>query len=325
MNKATHLLILAAMLSLQAVAQGEIPKTEISNKIIRATIYLPDEQSGYYRGTRFDWSGVMPELEYNGHSYFGQWFEKYDPVLHDAIMGPVEEFGPLGYDEADTGAVFVKIGVGALLKPKEERYNRFNYYRIQDPGTWKISKKSGQVTFMQVLEHKNYGYKYKKTVKLVKGKPVMEITHSLENTGQKTIQTNAYNHNFFVIDGRYTGPGLKVTFPFALKVDSTRISKMAEVKENAITFKRELVMGETTSLGSLTGFGADAKDYDIRIENQITGAGVRITGDKPITRLIFWASLKVLSPEPYINITVEPGQEFSWKIRYEFYTLNASR
>ena len=322
MNKALSLLMLAATLSLQAAAQGEIPQAEISNKVIRARVYLPDAQAGYYRGTRFDWSGVMPELEYKGHSYFGQWFEKYDPFLHDAIMGPVEEFAQMGYEKADTGGTFVKIGVGTLLKPAEERYNRFNYYKIEDPGTWEVKKKSGQILFVHQLEHKDYGYKYEKTIKLAKGKPVLEIIHSLENRGEKTIETNVYNHNFFVIDGRYTAPGLKVIFPFELKIDSTRISKLAEAKDNTITITREFVKGETTNLGSITGFGADAADYDIRIENHNTGAGVRITGDKPITRLIFWASLKVLSPEPYINIRIEPGEEFRWKIRYEFYTLD---
>jgi hypothetical protein len=321
MNKVLSLLMLAATMSLQAVAQGEIPQAEVSNKVIRATVFLPDAQAGYYRGTRFDWSGVMPELEYKGHIYFGQWFEKYDPYLHDAIMGPVEEFAPLGYEEAGTGDTFVKIGVGALLKPAEDRYNRFNYYKIEDHGQWDIKKKTGRITFIHLLEHKGYGYKYEKTLKLANGKPVLEIIHSIENRGEKTIETNVYNHNFFVIDGRYTGPGLKVFFPFELKIDSTRISKLADVRANTITFYREFVKGETTNLGSLTGFGSDANDYDIRIENHITGAGVRITGDKPLTRLVFWASLKVLSPEPYTNIRIEPGEEFRWKVRYEFYTL----
>ena len=263
----------------------------------------------------------MPELEYKGHSYFGQWFEKYDPFLHDAIMGPVEEFAPLGYEEAGTGNFFIKIGVGALLKPAEDKYNKFNYYNIDDPGQWEVKKKSGQITFIHLLENKDYGYKYEKTIKLANGKPVLEIIHSIENRGGKTIETNVYNHNFFVIDGRYTGPGLKVIFPFELKIDSTRISKLADVKGNTITFYRELVKGETTNLGSLTGFGADAADYDIRIENHNTGAGVRITGDKPITRLVFVSSWKVLSPEPYINIRIAPGEEFRWKIRYAVHNL----
>src|SRR5690625_8028790 len=50
----------------------DFPKAIISNGLIEATLYLPDKQTGYYRATRFDWSGVIGSLEYNGHSYFGQ-------------------------------------------------------------------------------------------------------------------------------------------------------------------------------------------------------------------------------------------------------------
>src|SRR5215212_1092670 len=66
------------------------PEATITNGLIEARIYLPDAKQGYYRGSRFDWSGVMPELKYEDHSYFGQWFEQYSPTLHDAIMGPVD-------------------------------------------------------------------------------------------------------------------------------------------------------------------------------------------------------------------------------------------
>src|SRR5882757_8981562 len=58
----------------------EFPQAEISNDILHARLYLPDAEKGYYRGTRFDWSGVMPSLEYQGHSYSGQWFPEYAPT-----------------------------------------------------------------------------------------------------------------------------------------------------------------------------------------------------------------------------------------------------
>ena len=49
----------------------------------------------------------IASLKWNGHEYFGQWFERYDPKIHDAITGPVEEFltgdAGLGYDEAKAG------------------------------------------------------------------------------------------------------------------------------------------------------------------------------------------------------------------------------
>jgi hypothetical protein len=40
------------------------PKAEIKNQHIRAKLYLPDAKDGFYRGTRFDWSGVIYSLEY---------------------------------------------------------------------------------------------------------------------------------------------------------------------------------------------------------------------------------------------------------------------
>src|ERR1035438_5190147 len=86
-----RLLCVLLALPLSALA-ADPPTAEISNSTIHAKLYLPDATDGYYRATRFDWSGVISSLEWNGHKYFGQWFPRYDPKLHDAIMGPVEEF-----------------------------------------------------------------------------------------------------------------------------------------------------------------------------------------------------------------------------------------
>lgn len=301
--------------------QNPFPGAVIQNELITAGFYLPDAQTGYYRGTRFDWSGVMPFLTYKNHQYFGQWNEKYDPVLHDAIMGPVEEFAVLGYEEADTGQTFVKIGIGTLLKPAESRFQRFGYYQITDPGKWTIRKKRDAIRFFHELHHPQYGYEYEKTVRLIPGEPVMEIRHTLKNKGSKVMETNVYDHNFFVMDSTYTGPGHRVIFPFTLKVDPARVKDFVDLNESTIGFKREMIKGETVNLGKISGFGDAVADYDIRIENHKTGAGVRITGDKPISDLIFWAAWKVLSPEPYIAIRIEPGQEFSWTLTYTFYTL----
>jgi hypothetical protein len=37
--------------------------------------------------------------------------------------------------------------------------------------------------------------------------------------------------------------------------------------------------------------------------------------------LLFWCGWKVLSPENYVTMRIEPGKEFRWTVRYEFYTL----
>src|SRR5687768_13499611 len=176
---------------------GEPPQARISNGIVNVELYLPDAENGYYRGVRFDWAGVMPRVEYKGHTYHGQWFETYHPTNHDAIMGPVEEFGPLGYDEAKPGETFLKIGVGSLLKPDERQYAFSKFYKIANGGKWKVKEKPDEIQFTHMLTDNNYGYEYKKTVKLIKGKPRLVLMHSLTNKGKRYMNTTVYNHNFF--------------------------------------------------------------------------------------------------------------------------------
>ena len=309
------------------LAAQEFPQAEISNGQIKAKLYLPDADKGYYRATRFDWSGVIPTLEFKGHTYFGQWFEKYDPKIHDAIIGPVEEFLtnnlPLGYDEAKPGGTFVRIGVGVLRKPAQDPQNkRFFTYDIVDPGKWAIHKTADTVEFEQAVADPStgYAYVYRKSVHLTKGKPEMVLEHALKNTGRREIQTDVYNHNFFVIDGQPTGRDVSVQFPFELQA-KVSLGSFAEVRGSKLVFLRDFVKGDRVQ-SDLTGFGPSPKDYDIRVENQKTGAGVHVTGDRPLSRVLFWAINTVFAPEAYVSMNIAPGQEFKWRIAYEFYTLD---
>ena len=308
-------------LILTTMQSDKFPEAEITNKIITAKLYLPDKDNGYYRSTRFDHSGNMPSLKVNGHEYFGQWFEKHDPEIHDAIMGPVEDFGALGFMEAEPGETFVKIGIGALTKPDDRRYSFARLYPVVNYGIWSINKKPDQVEFIHELNDKDYSYIYSKTVRLVPDKAEMELVHSLKNTGKKTIETSVYNHNFFVIDNQKVGPDYTIIFPWKPKGEGLGFGTLAKIDENKIVFLRELMQGESVFCNGFEGFGTSSSDYDIRIENKKAGAGVRITCDKPLFNQVFWACWTTPCPEPYIMIKAEPGQVFSWTIKYEFYNL----
>ena len=102
----------AATSDCSAEMQTSYPKASISNGPVQAVLYLPDAKNGYYRASRFDWSGVVPCLAYKGHTYFGVWFSHYDPMIADAITGPVEVFrsadGALDYDQAKPDGLFVR-------------------------------------------------------------------------------------------------------------------------------------------------------------------------------------------------------------------------
>ncbi len=162
-------------LAVGQLAMPSAPQAELSTSEIQAKFYLPDVQSGYYRGTRFDWAGQIHSLRWKNHEYFGQWFDKYDPKLHDAIAGPVEEFltnmGSLGYSEAKVGEPFVRIGVGTVRKSDDKDYQRFNTYDIVDPGTRKQSSGKDWIEFVHELKDSGVGYSYvyRKKLQIVDG------------------------------------------------------------------------------------------------------------------------------------------------------------
>ena len=322
---------------------ADFPQAQISNGQIRVKLYLPDAKNGYYRGTRFDWSGVIASLEYKGHNFYGPWFDRVDPKTHDyvyvgaevvagpctAISGPVEEFQTkettLGWDEAKVGGTFTKIGVGVLRKDDGD-YDTYRLYEIVDVGRWTVEQHPDSVEFTQELTDPSsgYGYIYKKTVRLREGKPEMLLEHSLKNTGRRTIQSSVYNHNFLVLDKQPPGPDFSISVPFQIRSPHPPNKDFAQLHENHIVFSKVLENQEVVEIPML-GFSATSKDYDIRIENRKVGAGMRIRGDRPLSDENFWSIRRVLAMEPFIAMTIDPGSEFTWKTSYEYYTLSPPR
>jgi hypothetical protein len=46
-------------------------------------MYLPDPVNGFYKGARFDWSGIINKVELGNHTFYGQWFSKIAPTVRD--------------------------------------------------------------------------------------------------------------------------------------------------------------------------------------------------------------------------------------------------
>jgi hypothetical protein len=94
---------------------------------------------------------------------------------------------------------------------------------------------------------------------------------------------------------------------------------LASPQGNRLVYSKVL-QGSECYQASFTGFSADVKDHEIRIENTKLGAGVLIKGDRPMTRFGYWSIRTVLAPEPYIELNIPPGQEFTWSYTYDYYT-----
>src|SRR5689334_22915794 len=102
------------------IAAEAYPTCTLSSRLLQARLYLPDATNGYYRGTRFDWSGLISRVDWDGHKFFCDFKREHDPLNHDDICGTAEEFGieaAPSYAEAKPGEPFIKIGIGVLERP----------------------------------------------------------------------------------------------------------------------------------------------------------------------------------------------------------------
>lgn len=302
-----------------AQAETVYPTARIQNEQLSVTLYLPDAKDGYYRGTRFDWSGIIQQVEHAGHTYYAPLHATHDPTLHDSISGPAEEFAmsaPMGFAEASPGESFVKIGVGLLQKSTAEEYAFNGTYALLRPGEWHVEHTPDQIRFEQELVgERGWAYRYAKTVRLVPGRPELVIAHRLENTGTKSIAVDHYNHNFTSIDGTPYGPDYAVEFPFS--TDKPRpIAGLAHFRENRIEANQPLGSGSLW-IPVFEGDGPPSHNA-ATVRNVKTGASVSFQGDTAITKMVFWAVEAAACPEPFIGIDLKPGQTQRWSSHYTY-------
>ena len=290
----------------------------IFNNTLKLTLHAPDGVKGYYRGTRFDWAGVFESIEYRGCNYAEPWFENYSPVMHDAVCGPAEEFGPIGLDEAvEAGAPFLKIGVG-ILERIEGEYDRFKLHNILDEGRRTLCVTENSIVFGHfIASETGYGYEYIKEISLT-GPNAFRIGHRLKNTGRKPLAGNVYNHNFFTLGLMATGESRQLDFPFTPEGDWRAEYSEVGFKENGIRFTRTLQKGESVFTGNLhaAGCGLNGSPYGLKLRELQTGRAVAAKCAEPMVKAVFWSNHRIACIEPYIDYAVAPGETFDFAIDY---------
>jgi len=326
-NTRTHFLIPSVVASAAALAAtmptraaGPYPQVVLSNPVLKLTVYLPDPEKGYYRGARFDWSGQIAQAEYRGHTYFKEWRTPHDPTNFEHGIGTAEEFGTptaLGHAEAKPGETFVKIGVGVLEKPEEERY-RFSYpYKFVKTGAWRVRSGPDWVQFRQELAgDRGYAYNYTKRIELSKTAPEFTISRTLRNTGTRPFETTHYGHNFVLIDDTPVGAAYRLRLPWAATPkEGARLQGIFKIRGKELAFTGP-VAPDKAVYADLNGFGPAESDHQFEIENTRTGAKMTARGDLPLSQFAFYAADTAACPEPFVLLKLQPGEVKSWKTTY---------
>ncbi len=275
-----------------------------------------------YQFSRFDWTGKIVKVKFQNTLLSS--VERTDCHNEDYFgKGFYNEFGidtALGFDEAHIGGWFHKIGVG-LLKKEGTQYEFYKNYEI-DPADFHIISESNRVLISCKSKAVNgYSYLLKKEIELQDSG--FTIQYYLENTGEKDIITDEYNHNFTAINKDLTGPNYVLKFPFQLRpqlfAEVVNPEGKVNLGQNEITWKG--TPKEQFFYSNLTGSENVKAAWElIDLEYNIA---ISETGSFQTNKVNLWGWQHVISPELFINIFLKPGQSTEWSRKYSVYRVNS--
>jgi hypothetical protein len=124
-----------------------------------------------------------------------------------------------------------------------------------------------------------------------------------------------------MIDNEPIGHHYQALFPFIphLETEKCPHKEYFDLQGQAVGFCCELAENEMTGTG-VKGHNSNILHNSFRIQNRRTGAGVKVSSDKPAVSIYMCAGRRFFSVEPQIEILARTGEEFKWANTYEFYT-----
>ena len=300
-----------------------------------------------YQRTRFDWTAFITQVTLDGEHTFCV-PEDPDPTQGTGGIGLCNEFGieaAIGYDDAQPGECFPKLGIGLLERIDPEPYSFMRPYPIVERFPIEIETAQNSARFVaEPVECRGYAARLTKSV-TVEG-TALQIAYRLENVGQKPIQTNEYCHNFTGIDGHLLGPDYTLRLPYTVRFEKPAPDMLrralprawAKILPDALLAPAArflvrrmaqilVVRGSEISLREtpqrpfyrrLLGYSrTDRPQWEL--VHTPSGVGMREIDDFHPCRVALWGTRHVISAEIFCPVEVQPGETQAWTRRYAFW------
>ena len=289
----------------------------LRNNNIEIRIDLPEEN---YDFSRFDWTGKIVSVIFRDMEFCG--FERIHTNEPNRFgRGLYNEFGidrALGFDKAEIGGWFHKIGIG-LLKKEDPDYDFMRPYQIK-PAQFNFNGDHQALT-LECISDEHFGYSYKliKNIRLLDEGFIIE--YKLINTGSKPIITSEYVHNFLAIGNELINENYELKFPFPL--DSDGFQEIVN-PEGKVAVNRDMI-GFTGTPEDQFFFSDLSKGREVIAEwelmNQSKRISIRESANFKTKKINLWGWQHVVSPELFIEISLDPGHSMNWSRTYAFRQL----
>ncbi len=290
----------------------------LQNDNLRIVMPNPTADVPYYQGRRFTLPGMVIAADWQGTPLFTQIGSPRNPLHHDHVGGTAEEFdinGPAGYEQTPVGGSFMKIGVGFLERESDANYRFSHLYPIVQKPDNSVRRIDGQtLRFVQTLREEDGERGYRLEIKVELRGNGFNLVRSLQNLGRQTLTTEHYSHNFSLIGRLEVGPGYRVEWqtPVEIATANTREGTLI-ADENTIRFTR--APEGAYYYASAAGSGLPA-DEPIRLVQENAGLSLAIASDRPLHRIAIWGRPDVICPEPFVKLSIEPGETEQWTTSY---------
>lgn len=269
-----------------------------------------------YAGSRFDWTGFMTQVWLDNKHTFGA-YESIIPGEGSGGIGFCNDFGldhPIGYDEADVGEGYLKVGVGTVLKYDNRPRDcvQMLNLKIAERAQISFAHTETEASFCAVNPEIN-GYQCELRKRISLSDNCIQVAYVLKNTGRKPIHTEEYLHNFLCIDGQYLGPNYRIYMalkPSAeMMENSSRIQPEMIFTKNYISFSR-VYEGEAFFLKGYTI--VPEQEYSWKIWEKTTGCSVCEIDSFVPHCMSVWGTKYAAAPEAFKQIDLAPNEKCSW-------------
>lgn len=322
------------------------PSTDASSIFLRSdrlTVEIAPPGT-VYRDTRFDWTAFIVQVTLDGEHTFCV-PESLQPGQGTGGIGLCNEFGierPIGYDDAQPGEPFPKLGIGLLTRPDGRPYNFFRSYEIAHPFPIDVQAAADTVTFVvEPVDCRGYAASLVKTVS-VRG-CALKIAYRLENVGSRPIVTHEYCHNFCGIDNHPLGPDYRLRVPYEIAFEDVSarmtgrlpgplrllpraiqrglVQMMLGWMESILVTEGQALWCRSTPrrpfYRRLVGFSR-TESAQWELIHTPSGVGIREHDDFTPSQVAVWGTTHVISIEVFLDVNVQPGETLDWARTYEF-------
>lgn len=289
----------------------------LKNKYLTIHIDLPFEN---YNFSRFDWTGKIRFVKFQNMPLSS--VERTDGQHPQALgEGFYNEFGidtALGFEAAEIGGWFHKIGIG-LLKKTDEEYGFGKNYELKPAIFNTLTESNRLIISCQSAIINGYGYLLRKTIELAENS--FSIHYYLENTGNQAIITDEYVHNFIAINQALIGNHYRLNFPFPLQ--PTLFKETVNPEQKVMIGQKAIQFNGTPTkpffFSNLSGNKQVAAAWElINLKYKI---GIREKGDFQTNKVNLWGWKQVISPELFFKIHIPAGQSMEWIRCYEVFKI----